>query len=299
MKDGAETSMGVPPGPGEQAAVDEELRKPPDSTATADAAGAPAPAPGPDTTTTDAALAPPLLGADGATSTEPVLAPQPTDAGIATALAAPPASDGPAAGPAAEAELECPQCGLVLVGEAPRPTAAWFCPRCDFPVFWASPPPPVAPGQSRARRRLPGTAGTDVLGAEPCWKCGEMNGPDNGACVRCLAPLPRPVEHVREVEVVVPTPIPVPYVFETVSWPFVLAGLFAGAAIGIVVTLWLTGQLALPIGPEAAAMVPALAGLRGRTSRWLGQLGESGEDEAAPEARVSSRRRARALRGRW
>lgn len=140
-----------------------------------------------------------------------------------------------------EVEVECPGCGLVLVGEsAPRPTAAWFCPRCDYPVFWASPPPDGDTGvQRRARRRLPGTGGREALGATACWHCGEMNDPGITSCLRCAATLPKPVPPEPErVRVDIPVPVPVPHPVSTVVWPFVVAVGLAGAAVAISGTLW-------------------------------------------------------------
>lgn len=246
MNDRAKSSMDLPPTPAERSAAHAH-HDGPGGPAGAPTSGAEPPSPGPDVTDTggQGGLAAPLPGADAAVSAEPVLAPEAGDTtttAVATVVEAG-AGAGSDLATAGDVELECPQCGLVLVGDSPRPTAEWFCPRCDFPVFWASPPPPDAPAQPRARRRLPGTAGTDVLGAEPCWKCGEMNGPDSGACVRCRAPLPQPVEHIREVEVVVQTPIPVPFLYTTPSWPFLIAALFAGIALGAIVMLWVFWQM--------------------------------------------------------
>lgn len=136
-------------------------------------------------------------------------------------------------------ELECPGCGTLVVGESPRPSAEWFCPQCDFPVFWASPPPPDRSStQKRARRRLPGTGGTEVVGAFACWHCGEMNEPDTPECRRCAATLPKPVPPTPErVRVEVRVPVPVPYVLRTVTWPFVVGALLAGLSLGLSATL--------------------------------------------------------------
>jgi hypothetical protein len=137
-----------------------------------------------------------------------------------------------------EVEVECPSCGLLLVGESPRPTAAWFCPDCDYPVFWASPNPEPAPPQRRARRRLPGTAGREVLGAEECWHCGERNEPGLRVCPRCAATLPKPTAPTPEPVVVeVERIVTVPHLVRPVTWPFVAAGLLGGSAIAITATL--------------------------------------------------------------
>ena len=139
-----------------------------------------------------------------------------------------------------DVEVDCPGCGLAVVGESPRPTAAWFCPRCDFPLFWASEPPPVTPPSRRARRRLPGTGGTVVVGGGSCWHCGEMNEPGVVECIRCAATLPKPVPPaVPVVEVPVPVRTPVPV--RMVTWPYVAAGICGGGAIAMAITVWATG----------------------------------------------------------
>lgn len=164
--------------------------------------------------------------------------PPPADAVAPVVPGATAAAPGPGAG---EVEVECPGCALVVVGDQPRPTAAWFCPRCDYPLFWAAPPPKQPPSE-RARHRLPGTGGRSVVGAEACWHCGEMNGPGVSECFRCAATLPKPVAPVPEVAVAVETTtVPLPVPFPTVSWPFVAAGLLAGLAAGISGTLWWVG----------------------------------------------------------
>jgi hypothetical protein len=147
-----------------------------------------------------------------------------------------------------EVEVECPGCGLLLVGESPRPTAAWFCPKCDFPVFWASPAPEPSAPQRRARRRLPGTAGREVLGAETCWNCGERNEPGITACPRCAATLPKPATPVGEQVIVeVDRLVAVPHLVRASTWPYLGAGVLGGAAIAITGTLLvlrMTGALA-------------------------------------------------------
>jgi hypothetical protein len=164
----------------------------------------------------------------------------PSNGGSAPSNGASSPSNG-ASSPDVEVEVECPGCGLVLVGDSsPRPTAAWFCPRCDYPVFWAAPPSnDGSNGQRRARRRLPGTGGRQALGASACWHCGEMNDLGITSCLRCAATLPKPVPPEPEpVLVEVPMPVPVPEVVQTVTWPFVAAAGLAGAAFAIAGTLW-------------------------------------------------------------
>lgn len=144
--------------------------------------------------------------------------------------------------PAEEIEVECPGCGMAIVGLAPRPTAAWFCPRCDYPLFWvnrAAPPEPDAQ-QKRARRRLPGTAGATVLGAEDCWHCGEKNGPGETACLRCAATLPKPIPPVAEIPVVRVVRRE-RTVVRTVAWPYVTAAALAGASVALAAAGWIYG----------------------------------------------------------
>lgn len=141
-----------------------------------------------------------------------------------------------------EVEVECPSCALVVVGDSPRPTAAWFCPRCDYPLFWASPPPPSQAPSTRARKRLPGTRGRAVVGAEPCWYCGEMNAPDGTACFRCAASLPKPAPPVPTIDLPVePKVIRELSPVTLVTWPYVTAAGLAGLSLGSAVALWLAG----------------------------------------------------------
>lgn len=142
-----------------------------------------------------------------------------------------------------EVEVECPGCGLLIVGDSPRPTAEWFCPRCDFPVFWASPAaPPASSPQRRARRRLPGTAGREVVGGGPCWNCGEYNEPGQAPCLRCAATLPKPKEpQLEPVVVEVERLVPVPHALPISTWPFVVAGTLGGASMAMTITLLLLG----------------------------------------------------------
>lgn len=139
-----------------------------------------------------------------------------------------------------EVEVNCPGCGLVVLGDSPRPTAAWFCPRCDYPLFWASTPAEEARQPSRAaRRRLPGTSGKHVLAAEPCWHCGEMAEMGDTECGRCAATLPKPL--APRVAVPYRVSVPVPVAVRTTVWPYVVAGTLAGAALAMSLTVWLTG----------------------------------------------------------
>ena len=146
------------------------------------------------------------------------------------------------AAPGDEIEVECPGCGLAIVGMAPRPTAAWFCPRCDYPLFWvnrAAPPEPDSQ-QRRARRRLPGTAGATVVGAANCWHCGEMNEPGAHVCLRCAATLPKPIPPAVEIPVVRIVRRE-RTVVRTVAWPYVTAAALAGASVALAAAGWIYG----------------------------------------------------------
>jgi hypothetical protein len=164
-----------------------------------------------------------------------------------------------------EVEVECPGCGLLLVGESPRPTAAWFCPKCDFPVFWASPNPEPSAPQRRARRRLPGTAGREVLGSEECWNCGERNEPGIGVCPRCAATLPKPTPPAAEQVVVeVDRLVAVPHLVRASTWPYLAAALLGGGAIAIAGTLLVlraTGALGSALGAPLSVLLGLGGGL--------------------------------------
>jgi hypothetical protein len=132
-------------------------------------------------------------------------------------------------GPGVEVVVECPQCGLVCEGVDPRPTAAWFCPRCDYPLFLAAAMPPSAVPHKAVRRRLPGTDGREMLVAEPCWACGELNPPNMLYCARCgiesQRPRLTPFGETRTQLVEAP-----PLIYVARRWPLILTGMGFGAA---------------------------------------------------------------------
>lgn len=140
-----------------------------------------------------------------------------------------------------EIEVDCPGCGLTLVGDEPRASADWFCPKCDYPLFWAERPETRRDESASraARRRLPGTGGREQVGAGPCWHCGEMNEPGITECLRCAARLPKPlaptVTVTREVRV------PLPVVVHPPTWPFVAAAACGGAAVAAALSRWMLG----------------------------------------------------------
>lgn len=145
-------------------------------------------------------------------------------------------------GPGHEVVVECPGCGTICEGVDPRPTAAWFCPNCDYPLFLAAPAPPaVAANSGLARRRLPGTDGREVIAAEPCWACGERNLVGTLSCVRCNSQLVRPAPPAPlEPETEAAAAQAVPLIFVARRWPLVLGGALGGALLTIVITLLVT-----------------------------------------------------------
>ena len=142
-------------------------------------------------------------------------------------------------GPGYNVLVECPGCGLLCEGVDPRPTAAWFCPNCDYPLFLADPAPPaVTTNTALARRRLPGTDGRELLGADACWACGERNPPGTMNCVRCGSQLIRPAPPAP---LDVPTLEPAdgePLVFVARRWLLVTGGAVAGAVVALL-AVWI------------------------------------------------------------
>ena len=135
--------------------------------------------------------------------------------------------------------VECPGCGLVCEGVDPRPTAAWFCPNCDYPLFLAAPAPPaVAANSGLARRRLPGTDGREMVSAEACWACGERNPIGTTACQRCNSQLVRPTPPVP----LAPEPSSVdtevePLIFVARRWPLILGGALGGSLLTLLIVI--------------------------------------------------------------
>ncbi|HEY0166535.1 MAG TPA: hypothetical protein VGB75_05775 [Jatrophihabitans sp.] len=84
--------------------------------------------------------------------------------------------------------ITCPECSASAMVELTRRDALDFCPRCDFPLFWARDQvvfsDPVD-SDDDALRRLPGTLGRVVIASAPCPHCNEPNLPTATLCVRC------------------------------------------------------------------------------------------------------------------
>lgn len=147
-----------------------------------------------------------------------------------------------------DVEVECPGCGLTVVGNDPRPTASWFCPRCDYPLFLVrEPAAPEPDGATRgARRRLPGTSGRAITAAGPCWNCGEWNEAGVTTCLRCAATLPKPTPPRVMAEVIPPELEPELVEVEVMYWPPVAIAVIGGFGTGMVFLLGVlvaTGRL--------------------------------------------------------
>jgi len=105
--------------------------------------------------------------------------------------------------------ITCPDCSMLSDLPVINRTADEFCPKCDFPLFWAS----AAVGEQGFAsdtdanlRRLPGSSGRRSIGTRACPHCGELNEINANHCVRCEgemdpAPMQLRAEHL-------PTPPP-------------------------------------------------------------------------------------------
>ena len=137
--------------------------------------------------------------------------------------------------PPADVEIECPGCGLVVVGSDPRASAEWFCPRCDYPLFFARKPAPVEPDGARkgARRRLPGVKGRAPVAAGACWNCNEWNEAGVTACLRCAATLPKPTPPQLGPFETVEVPEPELVEVEVMYWPPIVISVVGGFIAGM------------------------------------------------------------------
>jgi len=140
-----------------------------------------------------------------------------------------------AAEPGPDVEVECPGCGLIVVGRDPRASAEWFCPRCDYPLFFVSKPAvPEPDGERRgARRRLPGVNGRASATAGPCWNCAEWNEAGIAECLRCAATLPKPLPPQLGPFETVEVPEPELVEVEVLYWPPVVISLVGGFLSGV------------------------------------------------------------------
>jgi hypothetical protein len=135
--------------------------------------------------------------------------------------------------------VECPGCGHGVEIEPGRRSAELFCPRCDYPLFWVSPPRPAEGDEETGDtvlRRLPGAAGIRLRATVPCPVCRELNAVIALLCLRCGAdmhpePEPEP-EPVPE-----PPPPPPPEPEPVVWWRVWLPELAALAAVAVLAVL--------------------------------------------------------------
>lgn len=112
-------------------------------------------------------------------------------------------------------DIVCPECGQATSFVAIRRAADEFCPKCDYPLFWAPSAIPMAtPGSTNLAtlRRLPGAGGRQRVGSKVCPECGELSPLTETHCIRCgadLDPKPAPPPEPAPIrEVVVPPPPP-------------------------------------------------------------------------------------------
>ena len=65
--------------------------------------------------------------------------------------------------------------------------ASFFCPQCDYPLFWARPSSaPLSDEETDdARWRAPGASGSALSATLACPVCAELNTPVAVTCVRC------------------------------------------------------------------------------------------------------------------
>jgi hypothetical protein len=137
--------------------------------------------------------------------------------------------------PGPEIEVECPGCGLVVVGSDPRASAEWFCPRCDYPLFFVTKPAPPEPEGARrsARRRLPGVKGRTSATAGPCWNCAEWNEAGVAECLRCAATLPKPLPPQLGPFEAIEVPEPELVEVEVMYWPPIVISVVGGFLAGM------------------------------------------------------------------
>jgi hypothetical protein len=112
------------------------------------------------------------------------------------------------------ATLTCPGCGSEVEVDPGSKSSAEFCPTCDYPLFWATPPKEfeILSGDDNAEptlRRLPGAGGKQAIATAACPTCFELNALDAVTCLRCGNPMVLP-EPEPEPEPVLEEPEPEP-----------------------------------------------------------------------------------------
>lgn len=140
--------------------------------------------------------------------------------------------------------ITCPDCGHVGQFDSIRRSAAEFCPKCDYPLFWVKsdlPSTGVGDLVDSTRRRLPGAGGRATVGSIACPECSELNRLSAVTCLRCGAELePKPVDIQ-----VVPAPVEEPEVMVLPSylppekrrrrWPWVVLAVVLVIAVVVVI----------------------------------------------------------------
>jgi hypothetical protein len=112
------------------------------------------------------------------------------------------------------ATLTCPGCGSEVEVDQGSKSSAEFCPTCDYPLFWATPPKEqqLLGGDDNAEptlRRLPGAGGKQAIATAACPRCFELNPLDAEVCLRCGSPMVLP-DPEPEPEPVLEEPEPEP-----------------------------------------------------------------------------------------
>jgi hypothetical protein len=142
----------------------------------------------------------------------------------------------------------CPSCGTAAELEGATRTAAEFCKKCDYPLFWAPVPVTLASLEEDGTaettlRRLPGAGGKRAVASVPCPTCAELNAPTSLVCHRCGGPMvlpdpePEPELEVEEEPMPAPEPILIPDERSTLWW-------WVALAIGLVLVTVLVVLLA-------------------------------------------------------
>ena len=147
--------------------------------------------------------------------------------------------------------ITCPSCGetssLVVNDEGtPERAADAFCPKCDYPLFWARAEGVAAPHPvDETGRRLPATEGRLDVPAVVCWNCHEPNAVGQDRCWRCGVDLSGPPPVIAPQPAPPAEPPPPPAVMEPprprLRWPWILIGVLAAIAVIALVLLLILG----------------------------------------------------------
>jgi len=140
--------------------------------------------------------------------------------------------------------VSCPECGQLATVNMARRSADDFCRNCDFPLFWAKGTVITPDGEESGAslRRLPGTVGRAATASLICPPCAAPNSPAAEICVRCALALhpveiPEPAPEPEPIIVFEPDPEPEPEPASGFDWWWVVAGIMALIAIGLIVLL--------------------------------------------------------------